>query len=163
MPIIQNLNTIKELQAAAYLTFQDTPRELGRTIVPVLPINPCANRKLDIVNPAASSTTGSLTLYTTPMDKDFYLVGIQWSIMKDATNDNTSATIAANVGGASKTLFYMTSLTTTARDDSGFVSFQRPIKIDRGATILFTTSFTVGALTRSAVIYGYTLEPFESV
>lgn len=132
------------------------PMEVADIIMPTVDLG--AGQFVDIVRHAQSAVTGGATIYTTPTDKDFYLTSIQLSSQSDATADNTSILVTANIEGVSRRLINVGKLTTTARVVDIFLDFAIPIKIDRGAIIAFANSFTVGASITNVSITGYTAE-----
>ena len=128
-------------------------------LVPTIPITPICR----VVKTNSSTASGSsITVYTTPSDKDFYLTGLVFTYQKDATcdcADGTHAAIQTTIEGLAIQLIRSTLITLSA-DSRTFVNhFTTPVKIDRGVTIIITVNtFTVGKFVRSATIYGYTQE-----
>lgn len=117
-------------------------------------------RICNIVRQADQSTTGAFTIFTTPTDKDFYLVGWSMSFSKgsatDATNSLDLTVVIDGVTQAVETLGIFT-LNTHAEALSGNCA-GFPIKLDRGTNIQMTGTFTAGTLARSARIIGFTVE-----
>jgi len=107
-----------------------------------------------------ATTQSSLTLYSVGASEDFYLTSIQLSNMSDATADNTTINISGTVDGASRVLATLRKLTTTAFNDSIFLSFNYPIKIDKGTNITLANAFTVGASTTGVSIAGIKLSSY---
>lgn len=121
-------------------------------ITPVLELNKPVNNVM--VN-QSTSTTGTATVYTTPSDKDFYLTYMCLEFQADATADNTSVGMNFTVNGTGVPFINLRKLTTTATTLCVPVTLNPPIKIDRGTNITYSTTFTVGACSRSATIAGY--------
>lgn len=133
------------------------PKYVVPTIQPVFE----ADKKIcDIVRSSVSSTTGTVTVFTTPANLDFYLNSVVAGYVKDATCDiaTGSINVQANVQGTTRAFVLMPVLTTTAQDDIVSVSFPAPIKIDRSAAITITGTFTAGAMSRAICISGFTAE-----
>lgn len=105
-----------------------------------------------------TSTGASTTLYTTLSDKKFYITYLMLAFTKDASCDNTSVSITATIAGASVVLAEMKSQTLTADSRSLVVQLPYPLAIDIGSTITYGATFTVGALSRRATVFGYYLE-----
>lgn len=123
-------------------------------VVPTFDIG--EDKDINIVSSGSSASTGTVTVFTTPTDQDFYLFGASLSYDKDATADNTIIQmIATPRGKAAANIMNVLNITTTARQDSLVVAFERGILLDRNSTITLTGAFTVGALTRAANIWGY--------
>lgn len=128
--------------------------EVSELIMPVVCLEPTTT----ITKVSTNSATGTVTAYTTPTDKDFFLTGIFFSFDKNATADNTTFTISATQDGEVKTLISVLSLTTTARQIAQYIPFEKPFKVDRGTAIQHTATFTAGAMSRSVIVHGYTQE-----
>jgi len=126
----------------------------------VVPLTPTVN----IVRHNSSSSSGNISLYTTPTDKDFYLTGILLSIVKDATCDVATGTININtvINGATRRVADIAVLTTTAQSQSVVVSFPFPLKVDRNVAFTISGTFTVGNMSRTGVLQGYTEEATAS-
>lgn len=122
--------------------------------VAVIPIQ----RFCNIVRAGSSAATGAVTVYTTPSDKDFYLVGATLQIQENATSDNTSTSLRCFIDGVLQNLINIRKLTTTATTDSEVLMLPIPIKVDRNTVISISNSFTVGSATKAASIIGYTVE-----
>lgn len=161
MARINNSDTIKQLIRAAQLQVGNdkVPVDLTPNVYPCVEVNPELMRRSNIVANASRSTTGTSTVYTAPTDKDFYLVGIQFSFACDATADSTAYTVSVTGDEFSSTsLIRVVKLTTTADSKSVTWSFPAPIKLKQGQTITVNQTFTAGASTVSATIVGYTVE-----
>lgn len=158
MAKIYNSDLSKELQAGAkiQINVDRVPDELAEKVVPVMEVNPKLLRRVTIMKRGLSTATGTITIYTTPADKDFYLTDFYISYFKDAACDNTSIIMTAAVDGASVELWGIRRPTLTADSDNISFNLNFPIKIDRNTTITLTGTFAVGVLQRQAGIFGYT-------
>lgn len=126
--------------------------------VAVIPIKPICR----IVRFAVRSTSGSGTVYATPTDKDFYLIGCSLSVQRDAACDAPSsdgARVGIVIDSVTQGLIPISCATLTAFSAEQNITFPFPIKIDRGTNITITgMTFTVGTCVRSVSIIGYTEE-----
>jgi len=130
------------------------PTELAQQIVATFDIG--EDKDINIVSSGSASATGTITVFTTPTDQDFYLFGASVSYDKDATADNTSIRmIVTPRGKATSDIINILNITLTARQDNLVVEFEKGILLDRSSTITLTGDFTVGALSRAANIWGY--------
>lgn len=126
--------------------------------VATIPILRCANTVK-----ATTSTGTSGTLWTTPSDKDFYLLYAEFSIVKDAACDIPTAggpLLQAFVDGVALPLHRIPVITLTAQNQTATFSLPYPgLKIDRNTAISHSRSATTaGNIVMSSVIIGYTVE-----
>jgi hypothetical protein len=139
------------------------PSELAEKVIPVMEVNPKLLRKINVVKYAATGTsTGVLTIYTTPSDRDFYLCSICAGYIKDATCDMGTGRISITATpfyevGVMELIGFPT-ITLTAQERLINVDYSKPILLKRGTTIAFAVSFTAGVLSRTANITGYTID-----
>lgn len=123
--------------------------------IPVIEVGVKSVKNL-IIKALDKSSAASSTIYTTPSNQDFYIVGAQLSRIKDAACDSSSVTLSAVIGGATSTILTLAGFTLTAQDGSITICFTHPIKVDRGSTItLYNGTKTVGNILTSGVIYGF--------
>ena len=124
--------------------------------VAVIPIE----RFCDIARGGASTSTGNITVYTTPAGEDFYLVGYSASYAKDATCDIATGRIqiATTIQGVSRDIGGFSVITTTSQYDSLSVTFDKPIKLDRAVTVVMSGTFTLGVLSRQISIFGFIVQ-----
>lgn len=127
-------------------------------VVDMLTSIPC-----NIVRQSSTVNSASATIYTTPSDKDFYLVGYVFSIIKDATATATNMEIYAYIDGVNRSLCRIVGLTLTPQNDSIAMQFEHPIKVDRGTNISIINNTAVANLSVSANIFGYTVETTKGV
>jgi len=112
-------------------------------------------------NSASASTASNLTIYTTPADKDFYLVAAVVSIAKNAACDTASGgtSLSATVEGTAQPIVTIRSLTLNAQFVTQTLQLPIPIKVDRNTNIILSGStFGAGEFARGANIIGYILE-----
>ena len=132
-----------------------TISNIAGQIIPVVDVNPKHSRKITITKSVSSNATGSTTVYTTPTNQDFYLMGFSAGFIKDAACDNTSVILTSVVKGETVYLFRRDSITATADQAYNTVMFSYPMKIDRGTNIVLAGNKTAGVLAKDAIIWGY--------
>ena len=143
--INQNTRVTQEIKGGLGLSeITGYPRKVADAIIPVLPVN---KKYCNIVKSA--DATG--TLYTTPADKDFYLIAANISAEGSAGADGRTH-ITVTVGGVATQILntYVDSAVGTQNTATNNLSLSVPLKIDRGTAIICTV---VGGF---ACIIGYT-------
>lgn len=133
--------------------------EIGDEIIPVVVVERYAN----IVREAEGAGTGTVTAYTTPADKDFFLTGFNMNYSTDAACDTTSLSVQVFIEGVSRLLIRRKKITLTAASETVVREFSKPIKIDRNTAITLVCSFAAGNCPRSLTICGYTVETVKGV
>ncbi len=130
--------------------------EVSPNLVAVVPITPVCR----IIKAAGSSATGTMNVWTTPTDKDFYLTGANLSMVKDAANDMATGNVslAVFVDGVAVNPIGIALLTLTAQNQTVQANFSIPIKLDRGSVISVGATYAAGAMRRFVTINGYTEE-----
>jgi len=133
--------------------------QIPRSVIPT--IQPTFDVKKKFCNIVRSTTnTGSTaTVYTTPSDKDFYLVsaglsftkandavGVDWVIRGFPEND------------AIRNFVSITSTTLTVDTENAFTQFNPPIKLMRNSIITIVPDNSTGTFRMSGNIAGYTEE-----
>ncbi len=134
------------------------PNTFGDVVIPVIDVNPKRNRVVTFHRIASRGTTGSTTIFTTPADKDFYLVGAFLTATQDATSDGVVMGLAVTTDGTSRSLISFRKTTLTAFQDSKQINLPIPMKVDRNTTISISQSFSVGTGTVEGIIFGFTTE-----
>lgn len=156
MPQIQNPEAVDIIREEAKLSLGDGfPQVLGNQVVPVMDMTPHHHKKAHICKTAFASNTTSANLYTTPTDQDFYLTALSLSVVKDATATSTESSIRVNIGSVTVRIATIIGFTLTAQNQTYALSFNNPVKIDRGTT--FTVQNGTGTANINAIgtIYGY--------
>jgi len=128
-------------------------------IMPVVEIKRICN--ILKFNSAVNATTA--TIYTTPSDKDFYLVAAQLSVIKDATSTSGGTSIFVIIEGVSVRLLSIATLTLTAQYSNIANNFPVPIKIDRNTIITVVNSTNNANISGYGSIQGYTVETTKGV
>ncbi len=141
---------------------ESAPLDVDNIIYPVIQVE----SRLNIVKSINKTTSGGTTIYTTPLDKDFYLTGIHLSYVKDAACDLATGAIfvSVTIDGVLTSILQLATLITTAQAESEYLNFDKPLKLDRGTTItLGNNTFAAGACPRAGSIFGYTQETTKGV
>jgi len=133
------------------------PKQVVPSIQPTIEVN---RQVCNIVRHGVQTTTGSITVFTTPSGTDFYLNSVYASFNKDATCDSATGvyTLSTTIEGTARRLLDFPIFTTTAQSNELTLSFPIPLKIDRNVAIAFSGTFTAGACVRCAGITGFTEE-----
>jgi len=161
MAQVNNRDVIKRIEKDAFTSpgFEQVPTQLSNQIVPTLNCNP--ERVVNIVKSSQGVATGTVTVYTSPGDKEFYLTQLSAEFIKDVACDLATGRISilGTIMGASVDLISFPVITLTAQDSRGDVFFNPPIKIDKDSAIQMTGNYAAGVMSRTITIKGYTVEP----
>lgn len=152
--MINNGEIIRDLGEELQLDNQSPPSNINPSIVPVYSIN---KKFSTICSAYGKTTTGSGTIYTTPLKKDFYITGILLGVRQDAACDQTGVTVQATIGGANTIIFFVQMVPSAAGTLQNSMSLPFPIKIDRGTNITLVPSFTAGTQSSRVSIFGFLL------
>lgn len=128
---------------------------------PIIPTFDIGPQTATIVRSGSATTTGSITVFTTPTDRDFFLTNASLSYSKDVTCDVATGAInlSATIDGVSRNILSLANLTTLGQTQAGSISLNYPVKIDRNTSITVSGSFTLGSMSRTAQIQGFTNTP----
>jgi hypothetical protein len=165
MAYIDQTQTKKEIEDAirGNSVSNVAPSKVSDDVQLVLNVNPKDYRRCNIVKGAIKSSTGNLTVYTIPADKDFFLTSISAGFIKDAANDMATGDIyfSCVIDGSITQLIRFPILTLTAQNAHTSLNLTTPIKIDRNSSIIISAvgGYTAGLMVRSCSITGYTVEP----
>lgn len=158
---VNNSETLRQLREAFQLQLgsSELPTSFSPSIVPVVELNPKFFPEIKIVATVNSATTGTATVYSTPADKDFYIVGISFAMAKDATCDIATGSILIGAtlydDGTGRTLVGFPTITLTAQQFNQTVIFPSPIKLARSTNVTHSGSYTAGVMSRITTIYGF--------
>jgi hypothetical protein len=128
--------------------------DVGNMIVPVIEIK----RHCNICKSNALSNALTSTIYVTPVDKDFYLSSLSFSVAKDATSTSTGIYITCYIDGILSILADIVGFTLTPLQDNVSLVFPIPIKVDRNTIISVNSTTNVANVISRAQIQGYTVE-----
>ena len=158
---IQNEDATRIIREGAKLTLAEGfPQVLLPNVVPVMDMTPRFHRFVDFADSASNTSTAAATIRTASTDKDTYVTGAVFGFTKDATSDSPTGRMNFTVviKGQAKNLISLPVLTLTAQDKQVAISFNPPIKVDRGSAIaLGSITNTVGTVVRSGSVFGYEL------
>lgn len=136
----------------------DIPRGLSKDIQLVYGVNPLERTNVHRSN--FRSSTGSITIFTVPTDRPFFLTQLILQNVSDATADNTLIVIAGTAFGEPlRNIIQITKLTTTAFDDNITLTFRNPMRMEPGSTLTLTNTFAAGASTSAGTVLGFTTDP----
>jgi hypothetical protein len=157
MAQIYNTELTKELIAGGGIqTSRDNvPNQLADKVVPVMEVNPRMLRTCNIVTSNITATTGNVTIFTAPTDRDSYINSAYLSMAKDVTCDGTSISLTAIIQGITVNLLSIRGITLTALNQTLSISYPAPIKIDKGSLVLMTFTFSVGVVVKGSGITGF--------
>jgi len=150
--IAQDMNRIFDLKG-------ESTSELLDYITPTIEIkrfcNICRNNLLN------NST--SVTIYTTPADKDFYMTSAQLAWIKDVTSTAITMGMTIVIESSTRYVFEIPGISLTP--DVGCVSnsFYIPIKCDRNTNIELISNTNVANVRIMGTIQGYTVETTKGV
>jgi len=162
MAYIDNSETKRELDEAirGNANTNLSPTSLANQVVPVININPKANRRANIVRNINLTASGAGTIYTIPSDKDFFLCSIGVGLVKDVACDVATGrvVVVAVIDGATVQILGIPTITLTAQQSDVAINFSTPIKLDRGTQISITGTYAAGVMSRNAYVSGFTVE-----
>jgi len=156
-----NPSIVQDAQRILNTKMDTLSDNIADNIVPVIPVLPVTR----FAETGSRSTSGAGNIQGAFTSKDYYITGINFAIVKDATCDVVDGTcgITVLVDGVSKTIASLPVLTLTAQSMVINVTLPFPLKVDRLGVIGFSSQiFTVGKFIRTATIYGYTQETTAS-
>jgi hypothetical protein len=160
MAQINNSQLSKEMIEGAKIniSFDNIPTQIADKVIPTMEVNPKMLRICNIVKDGSATNATSATIYTTPTDKDFYLVSAQMSVIKDVTATSTNSFVNAVIDGLTSTMMRIRGLTLTPQSETISISLNPPLKIDRGTNITIGNTTNVANVSASGSIVGYTTE-----
>ena len=132
------------------------PTTIKDEVTPTYEIGP---KITTVIKQGSNTATTALTIYTTPVDKDFYITYIAISVSKDVASDLQSVYLSVPTYGTQPVaglILYLQTL--TAESQHVELSFPHPIKVTRNTALVLNGTRTAGTMTKSAVIGGYLLE-----
>lgn len=160
MATIYNSNLTRELVDVGKLqTSKDKiPDQIADKVVPVIDINPKHSRISNICRVTTGANTTSATIYTTPADKDFFIVAAAVTVIKDATSTSPYTQLTCTIDGAAVQILRIGTLTLTAEQRELSISLNVPIKVDRGTNIVVQNGTNVANITASGSVIGYLID-----
>lgn len=157
MAIIHSSRMLRELQDAAKIQISrdKIPNQIADKVVPVMEVNPRLTRIVNVVRTSSIANSTSSTIYTTPINQDFYLTNASLAVIKDATATATYFRLNVVIDGATQRLLVIPSLTLTAQTLGLSSNLMFPLKVDRNTAITIDSDTNVANHKAQAVIVGY--------
>lgn len=146
------------IEAGKIQSADNIPQMFAEKIVPTIDVTPNSNQKTTFVKRGSATSSGNTTVFTSSSTKTTYITGLYLHYMTDATNDGLFAALTTTINGQATQLLEFRKLTTTAYLRSQYISFEKPLKIDKGVSFLLQDSYTAGTATKIGIVYGYELD-----
>jgi len=164
MAQIYNSDLTKELvQGSKLQQARDIiPNQLADKVVPVMEVNPKLLRTTNLFKAGVLSDAVSATIFTASIDRETYIQDIWFSYKTDVNATATNFNVSAVIDGATQNLVIIRKNNLTAEKDSGFLSFDSPIKIDKGSIVTVTSDTNVASFRFSVCFTGFTVENYKS-
>lgn len=123
-------------------------------VVPVVQINDdlFQSEKIRVIKDETATTAGTVNIYTTPIDRRFYLTDTLLSLHKTSIEAGSNFIIQGTVNGGLVYLNYIKGNTTLADERNSNMSYRYPILLDPGTAISLTTE---GSGDCTAIIFGF--------
>lgn len=152
MARINNREVLKRIEQDAFIQagVEQVPNRLSNTVVPVLNCNPLiyCNVAEGYAHDAAS------TIYTTSSKKVTYLIAAQIGVTKDGANASAATSLRIVVGGKDLNPLRLVYEPSTAGSFHTALSFNVPIKLDKGSTVqILNTNNAASIDTHGSIIY----------
>ena len=162
MTQIHNSELTKEIIDGAKINvaLESVPARLSDSVVAVMETNPKLLRRINLIRGSSSVATGSITLFTTPADTDFYISELNMSFIKDVVCDTATGaiTITATIDGVARNIAGISTIILTAQSGNLVIPFPLPLKVDRGVAITMNGTYTAGVMSRFCSIAGYVVQ-----
>jgi len=166
MAKIYNSEVTKDLanNAGIQQNIDKVPNELAEKIVPTFESNPELFRKCNVIITNTAVNATNATIYTTPKDRDFYLVGASLSVIKDAgsTSTETSINVQTDETNTTQRFLSIIGLSGVAQSETISISLPYPLKLRRNTIQTLTNSTNNANISARGVLYGYYLESRDS-
>lgn len=135
------------------------PSELADKILPVLEVNPKLTKNINFTAASSSTTTGGFGI-TMPTAQPVFITNLTASYSKDATANVATGRISvtAVINGATRDVATFAVITLTAESATITIHFNPPLRLDIGTTFSFNGTFTLGVLSRTFCIAGFTYD-----
>jgi len=132
------------------------PKQLGTVVLPVLIVNEDAEQH--IVRRSTLSDGATVTLFTTPTDRDFFLTNGFLATAKSvlALSTRTRLTVTPSGTLSAADVLDMRYEPVTAGEINMTQSFVPPILLARGSTIVMTHTNATASIDSSGGIVGFT-------
>jgi hypothetical protein len=160
MATIYNSDLTKELVAGAKLQQNKDliPTQLAEKVVPVMEVNPALLRRCNVV----AYKTGGGTIYTTPTDKDFFLVSVNIGATQTVVNKKGAGTVSViPFDDTAAVVVAVAAVSTGAalldgNSGNNSINLPFPLKLKRGSVIAQSTAGDAPTSVFTTII-GYTI------
>jgi len=156
MSNIVNSDTLKEIRETTGNNYIESKFP---SVIPVIDVNPKKTKILNIFYNKEATTTGqNINIYTTPIDRDFFLTNCSINKCCDATSDAVTGSYLTIPTADGKVMYLvLAQAPLVAGDNTLALTFQQhPIRIKRGGVIVLTNAtFSAGKYYSSGSIQGY--------
>lgn len=156
---VQNPQAGEIIRDQAGLTLAEGfPQNLSSSIIPIMDMTPDFHREVPLCGGNSSTGTGAITLLTASNTKKTYITSLTLGIVKDVTCDAGTSRLAINatIGGVSRNIICIPTLTLTAQSSVIAIEFSKPIQIDKGSLLTVASySFAAGNCIRSGSVTAY--------
>ena len=134
---------------------EGTSFDLLKTIQPIIEMK--EEIFVNVVESTTNVNVASITLFTTPTDRDFFLTGAALNWQTDVTSTNTATKIeAVRESGQTEDIIRLSGITATVKNFSISRDFIVPIKLKRGSIIVIKNAASTTQTHSSGTITGYT-------
>jgi len=137
------------------------PTQLANVVSPVIDVEPAIRCNKTSQQSFTTSNAGG-TLFSTRSDVDTYLIGMNYSYIKDATCDTAigvrNITAILDKRTTAQTILSHAVLTTTAQQEDINVMFAVPLKLKKGTTgavSISTDTYTLGLRAKNITLWLY--------
>jgi hypothetical protein len=154
MPEITRSSILNNIKEELGIQGMDIPKN-AQGVSLVYPVNA---KYATVVRSGLKSTTGTVTIYTAPSTKDFFITSIFLSYSKDITCDGTTVVAQITQDGVLRNIITLPILVGSVVQNYICVTFQYPVKVDKGGTFAIGCTFTAGAITSYGSVTGFILE-----
>lgn len=137
------------------------PKSIVNSVQPVIIVN-VDHKENSVVQSATRETTGTTTIFTTPADKDFFIIAASIDYTADVVADSILYSLdVVPFGDVSKPLIQLRKNTITLQNDNDSIHFPVAIKLARSSIISMTQAFTVGASSMDGHVFGFTVDTLD--
>jgi len=124
------------------------------SIYPIYAINPI----VDVFGMATRSSSGTSGVFTASSTKDTYITQISASLSCDVNANVTQFEVYSSIGGANRSFLRLAHALGAAGSQAVSITFENPIKLDRGQVVNFALISAVGVFFGAVTITAYTME-----
>jgi len=129
--------------------------EVSEMIQPVVVVEPGVDiaRSVNLTNGTAA------TIFTTPADKDFYLISATVAVIKDVTSTSTGTFVQVFMpDGTGNAILRIPGITLTPQSGQMSISYPVPIRLARNTVISVNNTTATANISAQACITGFTME-----